>query len=88
MKQRLFVTIKLHFTLHQTRSSTKEPNTLKLIVTSLKKRCSMEKLLLILSTLAINWLMYSPSPLETLGLSTFVISLVHMTYMIQLEGEC
>ena len=26
--------------------------------------------------------------LKTLGLNTFVTSLVHMTYMLQLEGEC
>jgi len=62
MRQRLFVTIKLHFVLHQTRASMKEPNTLKLIVTLLEKRCSLQKLLLILSTLAISWLTYSPSP--------------------------
>jgi len=87
MKQSLFVTIKLHFTLYQTRSSMKEPNTLKLIITSLEKMCSLDKSLLILSTLAFNWLTYSPCPLEALGLSTFVTSLVHMTYMLQLEGE-
>jgi len=38
MKQSLFVTIKLHFTLHQTQSSMKEPNTLELIVTLFEKR--------------------------------------------------
>jgi len=32
MRQSLFVTIKLNSTLHQTRPSMKEPNTLKLIV--------------------------------------------------------
>jgi len=58
----------------------KEQNTLKLIVTFLEKRCSMEKSLLILSTLVISWLTYSPNPLEALGFSTFVTSLVHMTY--------
>jgi len=88
MKQSLFVTIKLHFTLHQTRSSMKEPNTLKLIVTLLEKRSYLEKSLLILSTLTINWLTYSPNPLEALGLSTFVTTLVHMTYMLQFEGKC
>jgi len=54
MKQSLFVTTKLHFTLHHTRSSMKEPNTLKLIVTLLEKRYSLKKPLLILSTLAIS----------------------------------
>ena len=48
----------------------------------------MEKSLLILSTLAINWMMYLPSSLEALGLSTFVTGLVHMTYMPQLEEKC
>jgi len=38
MKQSLFLTIKMHFTLHQTRSSMKEPNTLKLIATLLEKK--------------------------------------------------
>jgi len=77
MKQSFFVIIKLHFTLHQTQSSMKEPKILKLIVTLLEKRSSLEKSLLILSTLAISWLMYSPSSLEAFRLSTFVTSLMH-----------
>jgi len=88
MKQSLFMTIKLHFTLHQILSSMKEPNTLKFILTLLEKRWSLEKSILILSTLAINWLTYSPSLLEALGLSISVTSFVHMTYMLQLEGGC
>jgi len=87
MKQSFFVTIKLYFSLHQTRSSMKELNTLKLIVTLLEKKCSMEKSILILSTLATSWLTYSLSPLDALVLSTFLTNLVHMTYMLQLEGE-
>jgi len=55
-------------------------HTLKLIFIYLEKRRSLKKSLLILLTLAISWLTYSPSPLKALGFSTFVTSLVHDIY--------
>lgn len=60
MKQTLFVTIKLHFALHQTWSFMKESNTLRLVFTLL----------------------------EALRLGIYVTSLVHMTNILQFEGEC
>jgi len=41
----------------------------------------------ILSILVTSWQMCSPSCIEALGLSMFVTNLVHMTYILQLEGS-
>ena len=41
-----------------------------------------------LLTRVTNWQTCSPNLSEVLELSTFVTSLVHLTYMLQLEREC
>ena len=68
--------------LHPIQSSMKGPNTLKLTVTKIASGC--------VATSFVN----SNDQLANIftkslrGLNTFVTNLVHITYMLQLEGEC
>jgi len=86
MKESLFVTIKLHFTLYQTRFSMKEPN--------IEIDCYFIREKLLSGEITTDFVNSSnqlanvfAKSLEALRLNTFVTSLVHMTYMLQLEGD-
>ena len=58
------------------------------MVTLFNRRYSQEKSPLILSAPKINWQTCSQNPSRVLVLMIFFTSLVHITYMLQLEGEC
>ena len=66
----------------------KGPSILKLTVTSLERRSHQDVWRLVLSIQLINQQIFLLNLSEVLELNTFVTSLIHITYMLQLEGEC